>query len=89
MSAWIKVSNRLPPASFVESDDDDLPYEAIPVLLCLPDRNDHDLVVGIYEETVLDPFPNIGIWKGWNGENWSDLPVDPSHWMPLPDFPKD
>lgn len=84
---WISVSEKLPPLSFVESDDAEDPYESNMILLYISnDRgSEHsEILVGIYEEEDLSPFPNIPSWASYNGGSWHDLETYPTHWMPLP-----
>jgi uncharacterized protein DUF551 len=90
---WISVSDRLPPRSFIESDDDSIEYEGHMVLLFFPasegsPEENYEILVGIYEEEDLSPFPNIPHWRVYSN-SWSNVESAPTHWMPLPDPPKD
>jgi len=92
MSEWIKCSERLPPKSYIESDDADIPYEAHRVLLLIPNSQDYDVMCGWYEEEDLSPFPNIPRWIGWVITDEDGYCVDlktPTHWMPLPKPPQE
>ena len=90
---WISVKDQLPPRSFVLRDDQECPYEAVMILLFIPapegpgeDRS--EVLVGIYEEEDLSPFPNIAEWLSYDGDSWTRLERTPTHWMPLPRGPK-
>ena len=88
---WISMKDRLPAASYIESDNDSDPYEANMVLFYIPggkNPDDYEIVTGWYEEENLYPFPNIPHFFGWNGKSLDDLDYkEPTHWMTLPEPP--
>jgi hypothetical protein len=91
MTEWISVKDRLPPISFREDDNPSMPYEPHCVLLYIPPPEGRDkdhalIIVGIYEEEVLEPYPSIGRWFNLNND-CQELFYHPTHWMPLPEPP--
>lgn len=86
---WIKIKDRLPDYSFIESDDEDYEYEENMILLFIPNniKNHYDIVCGILVKVETSPLSFMNRWEAWNGENWDVLEKEPTHWMPLPDVP--
>lgn len=89
---WISVNERLPPISYLESDNEDDPHEAYPVLVF------SDEEPGIFSVAYLVKEQNEDRWNfgdlSWeiyipNGGGVDEVDFDVfSHWMPLPKPPK-
>ena len=85
---WIKCSDRMPELSYVESDNEDDPYECHPILLYCPQKC---MCVGYLEMNQDEESWNFKelFWSTYlpNG-NIYDLDFDKfTHWMPLPELP--
>lgn len=79
---WIKIKDRLPPKNepFLGFGNDDLnEYGEIVVMIWWPGGKDDE---GYH---TIEGFYSLGKWGKYNRE-WY---CRPTHWTPLPDFPKD
>lgn len=88
---WISVETELPPISFLESDEEDDPYECHPVLV-YSDENPGIMCVAYLEKDQDKDSWNYGdlSWSvympGGNLESGLEKEVF-THWMPLPNPP--
>jgi len=91
---WISVKEKLPPKSFLESDDENVPYEAKMLLLYYePDSADGAFITsGIYTEVDLSPYANIPKWEAYVKTDmdtyWVEI-NEPDYWMLFPELSKE
>ena len=72
---WISVEEKLP-----------IPYAD--VIMCYRSQNERHVFVGYYDPTEHRwVMPNI--WAGNVLLGLDDVPVQVTHWIPLPEFPKE
>lgn len=87
---WISVKDRLPQLSYVESDNEDDPYESNPILLY---SNENIPFVGYLIKEQDEKCWDFGEFQ-WGcyipGGHINDVDFDKvTHWMPLPSPPED
>lgn len=70
---WIKCSEKLP-----ENNDDVLVYGL------LENQETKDIYKATFHKSVNEQFGNDQFWES----EWA-YDIDVSHWMPLPDAPKE
>lgn len=85
---WISVKEKLPPISYVESDDEDHPYEGIHFLLYSTQKC---MCVGYLVKDQDEKSWNHGdlSWEVYiPNEHIEDVDFEKfTHWMPLPKPP--
>lgn len=93
MSDWIKVSDRIPQISYLESDNADDPYGCFPVLVFVPEKPGIMCVAHI-EQNQDENSWNFGEYH-WQvyvpGEPGDICGMDfevVTHWMALPKAPE-
>ena len=91
MSEWIDCKKELPQVSYLESDNEDDPYEAYNVLLL--GKFEKDIFVGYLVKEQDEDSWNVGdlSWETYiptEGGSIENIDFDQvTHWMPLPNLP--
>lgn len=84
-AGWIEASALLPPVDREESDEDGRAQISIPVLACL--RDGERRIVRRIDEDAAEPGGYE--WHGWAREPDDGCAEDVTHWMLLPEPPKE
>jgi len=93
MNQWISVKENPPQVSYLESNNEDDPYECYPVLVFSPERPGIFCVASLVKEQDENDWNYEELsWELYipgNGGNIEEVDFDVfTHWMPLPEPPK-
>src|SRR5690349_18556236 len=90
---WISIKDRLPPLSYLESDNEEDPYECYPVLVYSEEQPGICCVAYLVKEQDEDKWSYGDLsWELYIPSNGGDIIERDletfTKWMPLPEPPK-